>query len=118
MAWTLEFAAAAEADFARIFDHLAESYVGFGEDQSDAMRHAAHRVLQLRRDADRILIAPHRGQKQDDIFDGCRTLSFGQASFWFTVNDARHTVTVLAVFFGGQDARRSMLLRALGQDPS
>ena len=116
MAWTLEFATDAEGDFARIFDHLARSYVGFGEEPAEALNHAAHRVRQIRHDADRLLIAPHRGQMQDDLFDGCRTLSFGQASFWFTVNDATSTVTVLAVFFGGQDARRTMLLRALRGD--
>ncbi|MBB97279.1 MAG: plasmid stabilization protein [Rhodobacteraceae bacterium] len=114
MTWTLEFAAEAEGDFARIFDHLADSYMGFGERPDSALRHAAERVRQVRQDADRILVAPHRGQMRNDVLAGCRSLSFGQAAFWFTLDEDRRTVRILAVFYGAEDARRRMLLRALG----
>ncbi|CAN0589649.1 unnamed protein product [Ectocarpus sp. 12 AP-2014] len=116
MGWRLEFAAPAESDFARIFDHLADSYIAFGEEPDDALIHAARRIRQIRDEADCLLVAPHRGQGQDDLLPGSRSTSFGQARYWFTRNDEPESVTVLAVFYGGQDARRRMLLRALSPD--
>ena len=114
MDWTLEFASDAERDFELIFDHLAESYQTFGESPAEAARRAVTRVLNIRSDADRILTAPLRGESHDDILVGCRHLTIGSASFWFVVDETKFVVTVLAVFFGGQDARRRMLVRLIG----
>ncbi|QEW23999.1 hypothetical protein LA6_006237 (plasmid) [Marinibacterium anthonyi] len=108
---------AAESDFAQIFDHLAESYIAFGEEPDEALIHAARRIRQIRGDADRLLVAPHRGQSQGDLLPGCRPMSFGRASCRFTLNDEQEIVAVLAIFYGGQDARWRRLLRALSQEP-
>ena len=114
MAFRLEFSAAAERDFDLIFDHLFESYIGFGERTDQAVEHAAARILEIRSTADRILVAPFRGACHDDILSGVRHLALGPAIYWFNVDESRETVRILGVFFGGQDHIRHMLARLLG----
>ncbi|MCY4029614.1 MAG: type II toxin-antitoxin system RelE/ParE family toxin [Acidobacteria bacterium] len=113
MALRLEFSAAAERDFALIFDHLFDSYRGFGEDVHAAFDHAEARVMEIRAAADRMLTAPHRGEKRDDVLPGLRRLTIERATYWFDIDEERRTVRVLAVFFGGQDRIRRMLTRLL-----
>ena len=52
MRFRIEFSAAAERDFELVFDHLVDSYRGFGESREDAMDHAMRRVLESRRAPD------------------------------------------------------------------
>ncbi|MYE02784.1 MAG: type II toxin-antitoxin system RelE/ParE family toxin [Alphaproteobacteria bacterium] len=111
MAFHLEFSAAAERDLELIFDHLFESYAGFGERPDDAVEHATARILEIRSAAGRILTAPRRGERHDDILPGLRHLALGRAIYWFEVDEGRETVRVLGVFFGGQDHIRRMLAR-------
>ena len=113
MTFRLEFSAEAERDFGLIFDHLTGSYLAFGESPEDALDHAAARVLEIRAAAQRILAAPHRGERHDDILPGLRQLAVGRAIYRFDVDDSRRTVRVLAVFFGGQDHVRRMMIRLL-----
>ena len=113
MVFSLEFSAEAEQDFELIFDYLLRSYLDFGESLESALDHAEMRVLEIRAAAERITAAPHRGERHDDILPGARHLSIGRAAYWFEVNDARRTVRVLAVFFGGQDHVRHMMIRLL-----
>ena len=116
MAFRLEFSVEAERDFGLIFDHLLRSYRDFGESPESALDHAAARVLEIRADAERILAAPHRGERHDDILPGVRHLAIGRAIYWFDVDEANETVRVLAVFFGGQDHVRHMMARLLEGD--
>ena len=113
MAFRLEFSVEAERDFGLIFDHLLQGYLGFGESLESAFSHAEVRTLEVRAAAERILTAPHRGERHDDLLPGLRHLAIGRAIYWFDVDDARQTVRVLAVFFGGQDHVRHMLARVL-----
>ena len=113
MAFRLEFSVEAERDFELIFDHLLQSYLGFGESPESAFDHAEARMLEIRVAAERILTAPHRGERHDDLLPGLRHLAIGQAIYWFDVDDERQTARVLAVFFGGQDHVRHMLARLL-----
>ena len=113
MTLRLEFSVEAERDFGLIFDHLLRSYLIFGENPESALDHAAARVLQIRADAKRILTAPHRGERHDDILPGVRHLAIGRAVYWFDVDEANETIRVLAVFFGGQDHVLHMLARLL-----
>ena len=113
MAFRLEFSAEAEHDFGLIFDHLLRSYLDFGESLESALDHAAARVLEVRTAAERILTAPHRGERHDDILPGLRHLTIGRAIYWFDVDEAGRTVRVLAVFFGRQDHVRHMMTRLL-----
>ena len=114
---TLEFSAKAERDFDLIFDHLLHSYLGFGESLESALDHAGRRVLGIRSAAERILSAPYRGERHDDILPGARHLTIGRAIYWFEVDEARRVVRVLAVFFGGQDHVRHMMIRLLDDRP-
>ena len=114
MAGRLEFSAEAERDFGLIFDHLLDSYLGFGENLESALNHAEARILETRTAADRIPAMPHRGQRHDDLLPGLRHLAIGRAIYWFDVHDETQAVRVLAVFFGGQDNIRHMTARLLG----
>ena len=113
MTFRLEFSSEAERDFGLIFDHLTDSYLAFGESPEGALDRAEARVLEIRAAARRILAAPHRGESHDDILPGLRHLALGRAIYWFDVDESRRTVRVLAVFFGGQDHVRRMMIRLL-----
>ena len=77
MAFRLEFSVEAERDFGLIFDHLLQSYMGFGENPESAFDHAEVRTLEIRAAAERILTAPHRGERNDDLLPGLRHLAIG-----------------------------------------
>ena len=113
MAFRLEFSAEAERDFGLIFDHLLRSYLDFGEGLESALDHAEARVMEIRAAAARILSAPYRGERHDDILPGLRHLAIDRAIYWFDIDEAGGTVRVLAVFFGGQDHVRHMMARLL-----
>ena len=115
MAFRLDFAADAERDFALIFDHLLDSYLGFGEGLQSAFDHAEARVIEIRAAAARILAAPYRGESRDDVLPGLRRLTIDRATYWFDIDETRRSVRVLAVFFGGQDQVRHMLTRLLDE---
>ena len=113
MAYYLEFSVEAERDFELIFDHLLDSYLDFGESIETAFERAGARVLEMRMGAERILTAPNRGKRHDDILPGLRHLTIGKAIYWFEVDDRLRTIRILAVFFGGQDHVRHMMVRLL-----
>lgn len=110
----VEFAENALRDLDLIFDHLAESYRGFGEAEDEASEHAAHRLRGILDVAVRLALAPHRGGRHDDLAPGLRHVTIDRAVYYFRVGDgADGPVRVLAVFFGGQDHQRRMRLRLL-----
>ena len=115
MRFAIEFAADAERDFDLIFDHLFESYLAFGEPTEEALDHAAERVMDIRKAADRLASFPIRGTKREDVLPGIRFVAIGRAIYWFDVDQAARKVRILAVFFGGQDHIRHMLVRLLGK---
>lgn len=114
MRFAIEFSADAERDFGLIFDHLFESYVTFGESTDDALNHAARRVMDIRKAADRLASFPLRGTERDDILAGIHFLAIARAIYWFDVDRSARKVRILAVFFGAQDHIRHMLVRLLG----
>lgn len=114
MRFAIEFSADAERDFDLIFDHLFESYLAFGESTEEALDHAARRVMGIRRAADRRASFPLQGTARDDILPGIRFLAIARAIYWFDVDRRARKVRILAVFFGGQDHVRHMLVRLLG----
>ena len=115
MAFRVEFAADAERDFGLIFDHLVHSYLDVGESPQSALDRAESRIGEIRAAARRIATAPRRGERHDDLLAGLRLLAIGRAIHWFGVDDEQETVRLLAVFFGGQDHVRHMLVRLLGE---
>lgn len=115
MRFAIEFSVDAERDFDLIFDYLFESYVAFGEGTEQALDHAARRVMDIRKAVDRLASFPQRGTARDDILPGVRFLAIARAIYWFDVDRAARKVRILAVFFGGQDHIRHMLVRLLAE---
>lgn len=113
MTWSIEFAAGAEADFALILDHLVQSYISFGDSPTEAADRAGQRLVEILDASLRIATAPHRGSRHDDLLPGLRQLTLHRATFWFVVDEPTSLIRVLAVFFGGQDQHRRMLIRLL-----
>jgi len=118
MAFTVEFSAESEHDFELIFDHIFESYVGFGETIEEAVDHAARRILEIRQAAEQLSAFPIRGTAREDVLPGVRYVAIDRAIYWFDVDEAARKVRILAVFFGGQDHVRRMLLRQLQRHAS
>ena len=116
MRFAIEFSADAERDFGLIFDHLFESYVAFGEGTEEALDHAARRVMDIRKAADRLASFLLRGTARNDILPGIRFLAIARAIYWFDVDQTARKVRILAVLFGGQDHIRHMLVRLLGRN--
>ncbi|MBB35786.1 MAG: plasmid stabilization protein [Hirschia sp.] len=113
MAYELVFTPQYERDQQDVLEHLVDSYVGFGEDVSEAFRQADQRIAQIRADIRKLKRNPRRGTLHDDIRPGLRHVTFGRAIVWFDVNEDKKRVRILAVFFGGQDHVRHMLVRML-----
>lgn len=118
--WSVVFAAGAEDDLALIEAFLAASYRDFGEPPDEAARHAEVRIDAIITAAERLAAAPFRGEAHDDVLPGLRHLTLDRAIYWFCVEEKVRQVKVLAVFFGGQDHQRHMLVRLLqgGAHPS
>lgn len=116
MPFAVEFSAGSERDFELIFDHLFENYTGFGENPDEALKRAAHRIMGTRRAAGRLATFPVRGTARDDVLPGVRYLTIDRAMYWFDVDEAAQKIRILAIFFGGQDHVRRMLVRLLRKD--
>ncbi len=117
MAWTIEVSAAAEQDVALIFDHLVESYIGFGEAPVPAAEHATDRICKILDAMERIATAPYRGAAHDAWLPGLRHLTLERAIYWYQLDAQNETIRILAIFYGGQDHIRQMLLRLLRELP-
>ena len=63
--------------------------------------------------AERLATAPFRGAAQDDLLPGLRHLALDAAIYWFVPDARTRQIRVLAIFFGGQDHQRHMLVRLL-----
>jgi plasmid stabilization system protein ParE len=118
MPYRIEFAEASERDLELIFDHLFESYLGFGESTVHALEHAAERIRDIRVSAESLTLFPEHGMARGDILPGLRFMVMQRAIYWYDVDDEAQAVRVLGIFFGGQDHIRRMLIRLLGPDPS
>lgn len=115
MVWRIEISADAERDIDILFRHLANSYVTFGETRDAAATRAVERIGQILDTAERLATAPYRGESHEDILPGLRHLTLDRAIYWYRLDEERHVVSVLAIFHGGQDHARSMLLRLLSR---
>ena len=54
--------------------------------------------------------APLRGESLVDLLPGLRHLALDRAVYWFRPRAEQRDIQVLAVFFGGQDHQRRMLV--------
>ena len=111
--WSVVFAEEAINDLLLITEYLTQAYCGFGEAPAEANRHAQVRIEAIIAAAERLATAPFRGDCHDDLPPGLRHLALDRAVYWFRPRAEQREIQVLAVFFGGQDHQRRMLVRLL-----
>jgi plasmid stabilization system protein ParE len=111
VAFRIEFAADAERELDLTLDQLVASYEAFGESPAEAFGHGVRRVRAIRRAADGLAAAPYRGTLHAGWRAGLRHVMIDGAVYWFVVDEDATVVRILAVFFGGQDHERRMLIR-------
>ncbi len=114
--WTIEYSEDAMRDLELIFQHLSDSYIDLGDAVSEAVDRAAVRIDRILGQAERIGAVPHGGESHDDLLSGLRHLTLDQAIYWFEIDAERGVVRILAIFNGGQDYQRRMLVRLLSQN--
>jgi toxin ParE1/3/4 len=100
-----------DRDLAAIFDHMLESYRGLGDTAAEALDRAAARVRSIEATMAGLGRTAFLGRPRPDLLPGLRQLTTDRAVFSFRVDEASREVQVLAVFFGGQDARARTLVR-------
>jgi len=113
LAYQIEISSSAEQDLQIIFEFLVESYVAFGEGTDEAIERADKRIDGLYDAMRRLELMPHQGTVNDHISEGLRNVTIDRGIFWFKVKEATETIHILAVFFGGQDHQRRIVVRLL-----
>lgn len=118
MSWRVERAEAVTLDLEAILDFLIDAALDFGEAPEGAFDSAAARILQIETAIAGLPAAPHQGTRLPDLGPGIRSVTKGRAILYFDLDEERQVLRLLAVFFGGQDHRRRMLLRRLAERES
>lgn len=104
----------ADRDLEQLFDHLFETHLAFGESDQEAQQKAEDRMVSIHASMERLGTAPFQGTLRQDLMPTLRNVTKDQAIFWFTVDEPKKIIQVLAIFYGGQDHQRRMLKRLLG----
>ncbi|WP_353476627.1 type II toxin-antitoxin system RelE/ParE family toxin (plasmid) [Salipiger sp. H15] len=113
MAYSVLRAAAVARDLELIFDFIAGSAETLGEDAGTAFDMAERRIRAILGAMEGLGRAPHQGTLRPELGAGVRHVTKDRAIFYFEVDDAAEELRILAVFFGGQDHDRHILLRLL-----
>lgn len=111
MAYEVVRSADADRDLGLIFDFLVGAAEAFGDDPEAAFDRAAGRLEAMLDAMEALGRAPHQGSLDPLLGDGIGHVTKGRAIFYFDLDEAAERLRVLAVFHGGQDHRRHMLLR-------
>jgi toxin ParE1/3/4 len=114
MTYRVERAEDTDRDLEAIFDFLFESFLAFGEEAGGAAERATRRLLAIEDAMADLGALPHQGTLRPELGDGVRNVTKERAVLYFEVDDEARVVRVLAVFYGGENHRRRMLLRLLG----
>ena len=114
MAYRVERTKASDRDLELLFDFLFQAAREFGESLEGAFDRAAARVAATEDAMESLGKAPHQGTLRPELLVGLRSVTKDRAIFYFIVDDESEVLRILAVFFGGQDHQRLMLLRLLG----
>lgn len=107
---------ACDRDLSLIFDFLFDTYRDLGDKSDDAFSLAAARIKAIEDDMEALGSAPFQGTLWPELLPDLRWVTKNRAIFYFQVDEGKATVRVLAVFFGGQDHRKKMLLRLSAQN--
>ena len=114
MAYRIERTPEVEADLKLIFDFLVEASKAYGEPVDRAVSMAGDRLMEVRANLMSLGRVPHIGTLQPNLGANVRSVTKDRAIFYFKVDVAAKVVRVLAVFYGGQDHQRRMLVRLTG----
>jgi toxin ParE1/3/4 len=114
MRYSVVRAAAVARDLDALFDVLLESYVALGDSPDSAFDRAVERIRGIDAAMETLGAPPHRGTLREEILPGLRNVTIDRAIYYFIADDEAQVVRVLAVFFGGQDHQRAMLMRVMG----
>ncbi len=113
--YSVEVSPQAVRDLSAIFEHLVESYGGFGDSKTEALTRAGKRTLRIRTQAIALGRQPHQGTLRPNLLPGLRSVTKDRAIFYFEIDEEAERLRVLAIFFGGQDHQRAMLMRLSGK---
>lgn len=108
----IEVSAAARRDLTLIYNHLMDSFEGFGCDPDTAERDAGARLDAVFDAIQSLSKVPYQGTLHDDILPGLRHVTKGAAILWFIPQG--DVLRVLAIFYRGQDHLRHMRSRLDG----
>jgi plasmid stabilization system protein ParE len=104
MSYTVVFAPLAEEQLAELYRYIAEQA---------SPETAARYTEAIVACCERLSNFPHRGAARDDIRPGLRITNYkGRTVIAFGVDDASNCVSILGVYYGGQDYEY-----ALGLEP-
>ncbi len=103
--------AAARSDLQNLFNHLFTAYREFDYPLEESFDRAAKRFRDIEEAMERLALAPFQGTLRQNLMPGLRQVTKDRAIFYFTVDEERRQVNVLAIFYGGQDHQRLMLER-------
>ena len=94
-AYTVVFAPEAEEQLAELYRYIAAQGAPL-----NALRYTEAIVAYC----EGLTTVPHRGTRRDDLRPGLRMTNYeGRAGIAFAVDDAAMIVTILGVYYGGQD---------------
>lgn len=116
MAFQIERSRQADRDLRAIFDFLFESGLSFGEAPPEAFARASKRIVAIEKALHHLAKAPYQGTLHPELLPGLRSVTKERAIIYFLLDDARETLRILALFFGGQDHQRAMVKRILTED--
>lgn len=100
MTYAVSFAPHAHGQLVSLYDYIA--------DKSSA--HVAGRFVDsIVLFCENLKNYPRRGTRRDDLYPGLRTVGFKRrVTIAFLIDDKSHTVTILGVYYGGQDFEARM----------
>jgi toxin ParE1/3/4 len=98
-------------DLDGIEEHLAQTYLAFGDDAERARSKSEKRVDDAVAYLRTFETVPHKGTHLPHIRDGLRSVTHHDFIVYFEIDEARNEVTILAVFFRGTDHRRQIIDR-------
>ena len=111
MAWTVKALPSVESDLDRIFDHVFHSQLTFGYGPDEAAALAAKRIRDIAAAKGRLANAPFVGTRHFVGDVEFRHVTFDRIVLWFSLDSTTETVTIEAIFHGGQDHLGHMLAR-------